>query len=273
MTISLWELGLYAVGLAVLWVTPGPVWVALLARGMSGGFQAAWPLAVGVTIGDALWPLVAIYGLTWIVERFASFMLVLHVIAALTFVTFGLLLIRHADKGITADSRLTRPGKGLEQIARQRHQRAGVASGHTSVGAAVLELMNGHAHRRVALATQGDLDRVVHRHHFGGQHRRAAGPALCRGQRLGRANKQQLGLRVLDEKGAAGRQDDRRAVVAAHAVDGDAHDRQRGPARGVQGVSSHGNQATRRPKAAAADTLRRRPWSSGPCGHGRSRLG
>ena len=110
MTISLWELGLYAIGLAVLWVTPGPVWVALLARGMSGGFNAAWPLAVGVTVGDALWPLVAIYGLTWIVERFAAFMLVLHIIAALTFVTFGVLLIRHAGKGIISDSRLTRPG-------------------------------------------------------------------------------------------------------------------------------------------------------------------
>ena len=110
MTISLWELGLYAIGLAVLWVTPGPVWVALLARGMAGGFRAAWPLAVGVTVGDALWPLVAIYGLTWIVERFAAFMLVLHIIAALTFVTFGVLLIRHAGKGIISDSRLTRPG-------------------------------------------------------------------------------------------------------------------------------------------------------------------
>ncbi len=110
MTISLWELGLYAIGLAVLWVTPGPVWVALLARGMSGGFRSAWPLAVGVTVGDALWPLVAIYGLTWIVERFAAFMLVLHVIAALTFIIFGVLLIRHAGKGIISDSRLTRPG-------------------------------------------------------------------------------------------------------------------------------------------------------------------
>lgn len=110
MAISLWELGLYAIGLAVLWVTPGPVWVALLARGMAGGFRAAWPLAVGVTVGDALWPLVAIYGLTWIVERFAAFMLVLHIIAALTFVTFGVLLIRHAGKGIISDSRLTRPG-------------------------------------------------------------------------------------------------------------------------------------------------------------------
>ena len=110
MTVTLWELLLYAVALAVLWITPGPVWVALLARGMSGGFRAAWPLAVGVTLGDMLWPLVAVYGLTWIVARFAAFMLVMHIVAALTFITFGVLLIRHADKSITSDSRLTKPG-------------------------------------------------------------------------------------------------------------------------------------------------------------------
>jgi hypothetical protein len=51
MTASAVELGFYALGLAGLWLTPGPVWVALTARALAGGFAAAWPLAVGVTIG------------------------------------------------------------------------------------------------------------------------------------------------------------------------------------------------------------------------------
>lgn len=111
MTVSFYDLLLYAGALLILFATPGPVWVALLARAMSGGFSAAWPLAVGVTIGDALWPLVAIFGLTWIVGQFSQFMTVMHWVAAITFVVMGVLLIRHAGRGISADSRLTKPGR------------------------------------------------------------------------------------------------------------------------------------------------------------------
>jgi threonine/homoserine/homoserine lactone efflux protein len=111
MTASFTDLLFYAGAMLILFATPGPVWVALLARAMSGGFSAAWPLAVGVTIGDALWPLVAIYGLTWIVAQFSQFMTVMHWVAAVTFVVMGILLIRNASKGISSDSRLTKPGR------------------------------------------------------------------------------------------------------------------------------------------------------------------
>lgn len=111
MTASFADFLFYAGALLVLFATPGPVWVALLARAMTGGFGAAWPLAVGVTIGDALWPLVAIYGLTWIVAQFSQFMTVMHWVAATTFVVMGFLLIRNANRGISSDGRLTRPGR------------------------------------------------------------------------------------------------------------------------------------------------------------------
>ena len=110
MTVTVLDLLFYAGALLVLFLTPGPVWVALLARAMSGGFAAAWPLAVGVTIGDALWPLLAIFGLTWIVSQFSHFLMVMHWVAAVTFIVMGSLLIRNAAKGISSDSRLTRPG-------------------------------------------------------------------------------------------------------------------------------------------------------------------
>ena len=110
MTVSFTDLLFYAGALVVLFATPGPVWVALLARAMSGGFNAAWPLAIGVTIGDALWPLVAIYGLTWIVTQFSQFMAAMHWVAAITFVVMGILLIRNAGRRISSDSRLTKPG-------------------------------------------------------------------------------------------------------------------------------------------------------------------
>ncbi|SMX23096.1 LysE family translocator [Boseongicola aestuarii] len=110
MTISLSDAALYAGALLILFLTPGPVWVALLARAMSGGFRAAWPLAVGVVVGDVIWPLVAILGVAWIVSIFEGFMLVLKWVACLTFLTMGYLLIRSAGSAIAKDSRLTRPG-------------------------------------------------------------------------------------------------------------------------------------------------------------------
>lgn len=110
MTLSLSDLALYAGALLVLFLTPGPVWLAMLARSMSGGFHAAWPLALGVVVGDVLWPFLAILGVTWILSVFSGFMLALRIIAVLMFVGMGVLLIRNADRSIAADSRLTRPG-------------------------------------------------------------------------------------------------------------------------------------------------------------------
>jgi threonine/homoserine/homoserine lactone efflux protein len=109
-TISAADLGFYALGILLLWLTPGPVWVAVTARALSGGFRAAWPLAVGVTLGDLLWPLCAILGVTWVLSVWGGFLHALKWVAALTFLVMGALVIRSAGKPIGADSRLTRPG-------------------------------------------------------------------------------------------------------------------------------------------------------------------
>ncbi len=110
MTISAGELALYAGALLILFLTPGPVWVALTARALSGGFHAAWPLALGVVVGDMLWPFLAILGVTWVVSVFAGFMTVLKWVAALVFLVMGVLILKNASKTIASDSRLTRPG-------------------------------------------------------------------------------------------------------------------------------------------------------------------
>ncbi len=110
MTIGAGDLLLYAGALVILFLTPGPVWLALMARALSGGFHAAWPLAFGVAIGDILWPLVAVLGISWILSVFDIFMLVLRWVACAVFVVMGGLLIWHARREISTDSRLTRPG-------------------------------------------------------------------------------------------------------------------------------------------------------------------
>jgi len=104
------DLLLYCGALLILFLTPGPVWLALMARALSGGFQAAWPLALGVALGDILWPLVAVLGITWILSVFDTMMEVLRWIASGVFILMGVALIRQAGDKITTDSRLTRPG-------------------------------------------------------------------------------------------------------------------------------------------------------------------
>ena len=110
MTLSPADLALYAFAVLILFLTPGPVWVALLARGMAAGFHGVWPLALGVTFGDALWPFLAILGVAWVVQEVEGALLVLRWVAAVMFLVMGLLLIRNAGKSLGSDSRLTRPG-------------------------------------------------------------------------------------------------------------------------------------------------------------------
>lgn len=110
MTLSPTDLLLYAGALAILFFTPGPVWVGLIARALSGGYQAAWPLALGVAVGDVFWPLIAVLGISWVVSVYADFMIVLKGVAVLVFIWMGYALIKHAGTQINQDSRLTRPG-------------------------------------------------------------------------------------------------------------------------------------------------------------------
>ncbi|HPD94230.1 MAG TPA: LysE family translocator [Pararhodobacter sp.] len=110
MTVTLQELLLYTGGMAVLWAIPGPVWVALTARALSGGMAAAWPLAIGVALGDLVWPLCAIFGLSWILSLYGGFLSALRWIAAGVFLVMGVLLIRAPARAPDADSRMTRPG-------------------------------------------------------------------------------------------------------------------------------------------------------------------
>ncbi len=110
MTVSPFDLALYSFALLVLFLTPGPVWLAVLARALSGGFHAAWPLAFGVAVGDVIWPLLAILGLNWIVSEYAGALTLLRWVACVFFLWLGWTVIRSADKVIAEDSRLTRPG-------------------------------------------------------------------------------------------------------------------------------------------------------------------
>lgn len=110
MTAAPLDLALYALAIFVLFMTPGPVWLALVARTISGGFSAAWPLALGVVVGDILWPVLAITGMSWIATEASGWLMVVRLAGAALFIWMGWQVIKNADKPPAEDSRLTRPG-------------------------------------------------------------------------------------------------------------------------------------------------------------------
>ena len=111
MTATFFDLALYAGGIFILFLTPGPVWMALVARTLSGGFRSAWPLALGVVIGDVLWPIIAILGLSWVAMQYDGLLDLLKYVATLIFFVLGFSLISNPDRAVNSDNRLTRPGQ------------------------------------------------------------------------------------------------------------------------------------------------------------------
>jgi len=110
MTIGLAQMGLYALAMLALFFTPGPVWVALTARALSGGYAAAAPLAIGVALGDALWPALAIFGMAWVLTLYGELLGLMRWVAVAMFLGMGWMLVANAAKPPDPDSRLTRPG-------------------------------------------------------------------------------------------------------------------------------------------------------------------
>ena len=111
MTATFFDLALYAGGIFILFLTPGPVWMALVARTLSGGFRSGWPLALGVVIGDVLWPIIAILGLSWVAMQYDGLLDLLKYVATLIFFVLGFSLISNPDRAVNNDNRLTRPGQ------------------------------------------------------------------------------------------------------------------------------------------------------------------
>jgi len=63
-----------------------------------------------VAIGDMIWPLIAIFGLTLLVGDQAALLSALRWIAVAVFLGMGIGLLRHAGQAVGSDSRLTRRG-------------------------------------------------------------------------------------------------------------------------------------------------------------------
>ncbi|EHI48525.1 putative threonine efflux protein [SAR116 cluster alpha proteobacterium HIMB100] len=110
MSLSLTDIALYAFALFILFLTPGPVWVALTARCLQSGFSGGWPLALGVAVGDCLWPLIALLTLAQFAQIYAEMLMGLKFLAVAVFFFLGVQLIRMPVVRPVAAGRLIQPG-------------------------------------------------------------------------------------------------------------------------------------------------------------------
>ena len=69
---SITDLYFYAFAMFILFLTPGPVWVVLLARIFSNGWSGGLPLACGVIIADFTWSFLAVISISSISEAVPS---------------------------------------------------------------------------------------------------------------------------------------------------------------------------------------------------------
>ena len=104
MSISFSDLIFYAFGIFVLFLTPGPVWIAIISRAITGGLNGAVPLAAGVAIGDIIWPTLAIAGSAALAASYANLLLYLKYLAVILFVVLGINLINNQNSKVSSQN-------------------------------------------------------------------------------------------------------------------------------------------------------------------------
>ena len=110
MTISISQLLLYCGALVVLFLTPGPVWVAIIARTVSGGLKSGFSLVLGVSLGDLLWPIIVYFGLGVLTFLYSDILLFIRYIAAVILIIMGSQVLRNYKKDIKNNNNLTKKG-------------------------------------------------------------------------------------------------------------------------------------------------------------------
>lgn len=110
MTIDSNQIFLYFLALVILFFTPGPVWVALIARTVSGGAKSSISLALGVSLGDMLWPFVVYFSLSLLISLYSDILLIFRYVASFVLILMGLQIIYLRNKTLSEDHRLTKSG-------------------------------------------------------------------------------------------------------------------------------------------------------------------
>ena len=88
-SLTLHQIGLYSVAMAVLFAVPGPVWLMLVSRCLHHGFIAGIAVAIGVGLGDLIWPALALFSLTTLASLHIDLLIWLRYLAVAVFVILG----------------------------------------------------------------------------------------------------------------------------------------------------------------------------------------
>ena len=104
------QLILYFGALVILFLTPGPVWIAIIARAVSGGTKSALALTLGVSLGDLLWPIIVFLGLGFLISVYADILILIRYLAALILAIMGLQIILTTQKKLSPSEKLTKSG-------------------------------------------------------------------------------------------------------------------------------------------------------------------
>ena len=110
MAITSPQLILYFGALVILFLTPGPVWIAIIARAVSGGTKSALALTLGVSLGDLLWPIIVFLGLGFLISVYADILILIRYLAALILAIMGLQIILTTQKKRSPNEKLTKSG-------------------------------------------------------------------------------------------------------------------------------------------------------------------
>ena len=110
MAITSPQLILYFGALVILFLTPGPVWIAIIARAVSGGTKSALALTLGVSLGELLWPIIVFLGLGFLISVYADILILIRYLAALILAIMGLQIILTTQKKLSPNEKLTKSG-------------------------------------------------------------------------------------------------------------------------------------------------------------------
>ena len=104
------QLGLYFGALIILFFTPGPVWVAIMARTLSGGTKSAISLTLGVSLGDMLWPIIVFFGIGFLISIYSDILNLIRYLSSIILSIMGIQIILTSRKEINSNVQLTRSG-------------------------------------------------------------------------------------------------------------------------------------------------------------------
>ena len=110
MTVTSTEIFIYITALIILFITPGPVWIAIIARRILGGAKSGLSLVSGVCLGDMLWPIVVFLGIGFLLSVYDDFLIIFRVLCSIILAIMGIQIVLNYKKTINNNDKLLKTG-------------------------------------------------------------------------------------------------------------------------------------------------------------------